>query len=257
MFFLAFWGMIFGSFLTSLTYRAERKISISKGRSFCPKCKSTIAWYDNIPVFSYFHLRGRCRKCKRKISLRYPLIELSTALAFVLTGVFYQNILSNVRWLAALPYSGTIFVLIWVFLFIGIAVTDLEDQIIPDEMVFVGFLVTIVALTTASYDKTFVNLLSGAIAADFLLCLHLFTKGRGMGLGDVKLALLAGTILGPSLTFAWMFLAFILGAAIGIVLLLLKKARLKAHIAFGPFLVASFFIILVVGDKILKVILPL
>jgi len=260
-------GLAVGSFLAAYTYRWSRGIKISKGRSFCPKCKKKISFFDNIPLLSYIFLHGKCRQCKKKISIRYPLIEFSTALVFVLIFYFLNNCTTTVQgsFLHAPMVCGWKGLIgFWVlphFLFIASAlitifVIDFEYQIIPDELVFLLFFLTTFALILFSPDKLYQSLLTGFLVAISLLVLHLATRGRGMGLGDVKLALFGGLLFGWPLTYTWLFLSFIIGAVVGIILLAFKKAKMGKPIPFGPFLVVSFFITLFWGEKVTKLIMP-
>lgn len=230
--FLFVFGLIFGSFVTALSYRYPRKISNLKGRSFCDNCKKQIEWRDNIPLLSYLILGGKCRNCKTKISLRYPVIEIATGIGFLLIG---PHILSLI-----------LFVLLEI-----IFVIDLENQVIPDDFVFAGILLLLII----NHQSLFTSLFAGFACAVFLLLIFLFTKGRGMGLGDVKFAVLGGMIVGLPLFPIWLFVAFLTGAAVGIILIIGKRAGLKSKIAFGPFLVASIPITLLWGQKIIDIIL--
>jgi leader peptidase (prepilin peptidase) / N-methyltransferase len=223
-------GLLFGSFVSALSYRYPRGKSVIGGRSFCDSCKKSIPWYDNIPLFSFLLLRGRCRVCRKKISLRYPVIEVVSAVSFLLIG---PNILNLILFLILL----TIFIV------------DFEHKIIPDAFVFLGIAVSLFLIP----HSLFSGLFAGSLAASFLLFIHLITKGRGMGLGDVKFALLGGMVVGLRLTALWMLLAFLTGGAVGVILILGKKAGLKSQIAFGPFLVVAIPITLIWGEKILAV----
>jgi len=172
-------GLVVGSFIGNYTYRAPKGKSFFLGRSICDSCQVNLSWFDNIPLLSYLILRGRCRNCQRKISSRYPLIELATGLLFV--GIF----------LALKPQAVTLaFYLLVVSGVVGVFVIDLEEQIIPDGLVF--FLLTVTFLFLLIFSSTlFTHLATGFLAATFLLCLHLATRGKGMGLGDVKFGYLA------------------------------------------------------------------
>jgi prepilin signal peptidase PulO-like enzyme (type II secretory pathway) len=225
-------GLVLGSFIAALTYRYPRKISNMYGRSFCDNCKRQISWYDNIPLFSFLLLRGKCRNCRKRISLRYPLIELSCAIGFLLIGF-------QVIPLALLCILAIVFVI------------DLEYQIIPDIFIFIGIPLSVV-VTPHSFIS---GLFAGLVCASFLLLVHILTKGRGMGLGDVKFAVLGGIIIGLPLSPIWLFVAFLTGAIVGIILILGKKAGLKSKIAFGPFLVIAIPITLAYGEAIFKLIL--
>jgi len=231
-------GLVFGSFISALTWRIPRGIKIMdlEARSICPKCKNEIKWYDNIPLLSFLFLRGRCRNCKKKIFIRYPLIELSTAFGFV--GIFYF----------VTTVQGVIYLILFVILF-SIFIIDLEHQVIPDDLVHIGILFSLFLISNSSVLIS--NLFAGFLSATLLLLIHLFTKGKGMGLGDVKFAVLGGLIVGLKLSLMWLFLAFLTGAVIGIILILAKKAGLKSQIAFGPFLILAIPLTLIFGDKIL------
>src|SRR4030065_684303 len=96
-------GLIIGSFISAYTYRTPRNLSVIKGRSICPKCKTEISWYDNVPIVSYFFLKGHCRNCSKKISIRYPLIEFSTATVFIISFFTHTSIRANIPWLMLIP----------------------------------------------------------------------------------------------------------------------------------------------------------
>jgi len=233
-FFLFLAGLAIGSFLGALTYRLPRNIDISRGRSICPNCKRQIKWFDNIPLLSYFILGGKCRNCKQKISIFYPLIELATAITFVLIG-------------------PNLFTLIIASFLIAIFVIDIEKQIIPDSLVFIGLLAFIIYnLRSVIYG----SLLAGFIAADILLLLHFVTSGKGMGLGDVKLALLLGAIIGIDKFLVWFFFSFLTGAIVGIILVVTHRATLRQKVAFGPFLIVGLVLTNYFGDMFLKLLMP-
>lgn len=233
-------GLIVGSFLGAYTFRYPRGISVLKGRSYCPKCKKSLAWYDNIPLFSFVLLRGKCRQCSQKVSWRYPAIELATALGFVGAGFLAPNLAT----LATL--------LILFSLMLSIFVIDLEAKMIPDELAFLGFGLVMFYLLLINPSPLFTSLAAGFAAALFLLLIHLATRGRGMGLGDVKLAVFAGTLLGWPMMSIWLFTAFLTGAVVGTILVLTKKASFGKQIAFGPFLVIALIITLVWGKSLLN-----
>jgi prepilin signal peptidase PulO-like enzyme (type II secretory pathway) len=260
-------GLVVGSFITSYTHRVVRGKSVSKGRSLCPHCKNKISWYDNIPIISYILLGGKCRNCKKKISLRYPLIELATALLFILVylNVFYcatglqgLSLQSNTLcfWqeqigVLALPY----FLFITVSL-IAIFVTDIEEQIIPDFLSYSLFVFSFLVLIIASPEDLYIRIFTGfALSLSFLL-LHLITLGRGMGLGDVKLVIFAGILLSWKLSLVWVFVSFVIGAIVGVILIAASKAKFGKQIAFGPFLIVSFFLVIFLGDCLLTKLFP-
>src|SRR3989344_3281787 len=232
-------GLTIGSFLTAYTYRLPRGINFIKGRSFCPSCKKQIAWYDNIPLLSYIYLGGKCRNCKKKLSLRYPLIEASTGLIFVLVFYFFSQCASFqgktvCSWFSALGSWALPYLLLISVIFIAIFIIDFEFQIIPDSLVFFMFLLTFFMVILFRREEIWELVFVSFAASNFFLILNLITKGRGMGLGDVKLALAGGLFLGFPLTILWVFIGFILGAVVGVFLIFLGKAAFGKQIAFGP-----------------------
>lgn len=236
-------GLIIGSFLEAYTSRAPIGEKISRGRSKCPRCHKQILARDNIPLLSFFLLRGKCRNCKKTIPRRCPVIELSTATLFTAVILLQLQIVNNLPWLNSLPLPLiSLFLILSSALLLVVLITDFEYQIILDEVVFLGFLITLFFLIFYSPSVLYSHLVAGFVSALFLLSLHLVTRGRGMGLGDVKLALFVGTILGPFASFIWMFLSFIIGAILGLILLVAKTKKFKDKIAFGPFLVIAFFV---------------
>lgn len=230
--FLFIIGIIFGSFLAAFTYRFPKGLSNARGRSFCDHCKHQIAWRDNIPLLSFMLLGGRCRDCGKKISWRYPLIELATGIIFALSA-------ANIFALAILAILEIIFII------------DLEHQLIPDVFVFYGLILSTLVLTLFDIS-IFPAFLGGFCASSFLLLIYLATSGRGMGLGDVKFAVLGGVLVGLKLTAIWLFVSFLTGALVGIILILVKKVGLKNKIAFGPFLILAIPLTIIWGGKFLS-----
>jgi leader peptidase (prepilin peptidase)/N-methyltransferase len=220
-------GLCLGSFANVLIWRLPKNKSIL-GRSICPNCKKQIAWYDNFPLIPYFFLSGKCRNCKEKISIRYPLVELISGL-LVLAGFF------------ALPLKYFLGYALLTPLLISIFVIDIKYQIIPDELIFAGLVIAVLFFPLSS------GFFAGLAASLILLILHLISRGRGMGLGDVKFAVLGGMIVGAQDFLNWLFVAFLTGAAVGVILILSKNAKLKDKIAFGPFLVFALFLIILTG----------
>jgi len=256
-------GLVFGSFITEFSYRFPKQIPFAKGRSFCDKCRTSLSWKDNIPLLSYLMLQGRCRYCRKNISIRYPLIEVATALGFFVTYTvfvrcnpaidFFGLQMGNICWLKsnlgiwAFPLALFIYLAV-----VAVSVIDLEEQIIPDELIYIPYLIIVILLIYIHPDNFYTFILSGFAASVFLLILHLITRGRGMGLGDVKFVLLGGTLLGISLMLLWLTISFVLGAVTGLFLIAIKKAEFGKNISFGPFLAAALIITFLFGTDILK-----
>jgi leader peptidase (prepilin peptidase)/N-methyltransferase len=251
-FLLIIYGLIVGSFLTAYTYRLPLGKSVKKGRSICPNCKEKIAWYDNIPLLSFLLLKGKCRRCGRKISVRYPVIELASVMGFV--GIYYlltacgsiSPLSSNLicSWQTTLGVLSLPFLLLVFSIVLMIFIIDLEKRIIPDELSLFGLVLVFLSLLLFNPSSLYVHLLTGFSAG---------ALGKGMGLGDVKLALFLGSLLGWPWTAVWLFGAFLTGAIVGSILILIKKISFGKQIAFGPFLILSLVITLIWGGVLLRI----
>lgn len=237
-------GLALGSFLNVCIYRMPRGLSIVRPRSACPQCKTPIRAYDNIPLFSWLWLRGRCRRCRRPISARYPAVELLTALLFL--ACFWHFGLS----LEALKFS------VFSFLLLGLIFTDAEHKLLPDLLTIPGVLMGLAFSLFVPVDnfassllpdslwaplassvswrlQSFVDSALGAlVGASFLYGVAVaymrFRGVEGMGLGDVKLMALIGAFLGVKLTIFTLFLATLVASLVGIGTMLtvwLKRTR--------------------------------
>jgi len=239
-------GLIVGSFLNCAIYRLETKQSFLKGRSFCPCCKHILSWQDLIPVFSFLLLGGKCRYCDKKISVQYPLVEIATALLFFLISLLALNI----NTLIYLMIIGCFLIIIFVY--------DLKHFIIPDKVVFpaigIALAYNLYQLFTTNYPLSTVlnNLYSALGAAGFFLLIVLISRGKWMGVGDIKLAFLMGFLLGFPYILVALFFSFLIGAIIGVGLILAKRKTMKSEVPFGPFLVIGTFIALFLGEIIIN-----
>ncbi len=250
-------GLAVGSFLNCVIYRLEKKESFLKGRSYCPNCKHKLSWKDLIPIFSFFELQGKCRYCKQKISWQYPLVEFATGILFVLALNYELRIMNY-----DLSNSGfilnSLFLLLNSCFLIVIFVYDLKYYIIPDEVIYPAIVITFLYNILYSYfilhtSYFILNTLYSVLGASlFFLSIFLFSKGKWLGFGDVKLALFMGLFLGFPNILVTLFLAFFIGAIIGIGLILAKKKGLKSEVPFGPFLVTGTFIALFWGNQIIN-----
>lgn len=240
-------GLIIGSFLNVVVLRFEKEQSLG-GRSHCPKCQALIHWYDNIPVFSYALLRGKCRSCHTPISWQYPTVELLTGLVFALIGSFYFAH-------TALDMEAVVMTswyLLLMSLMIAILVSDLRTMEIP--LVFlvtgvVGSLFFIMFFTFLFHSDGWLfagawwqmKLLGGVVAAFLFWLLVALSKETWMGMGDVWLAGIVGLTVGiGSLLFA-LTLSFLVGAIVGLSLILFGKKGLQSQVPFAPFLVIGLF----------------
>jgi leader peptidase (prepilin peptidase) / N-methyltransferase len=263
-------GLIIGSFLNALEYRIGTKLSITKGRSICPKCKKQIAWYDNIPVVSYLFLLGNCRQCKKQISLQYPLIEIITGISFV--AVFWKittssSLLEMTSDISVLAESKTIIGIICLLLaascLILIALHDAKTSYIVSPAVYVGVVAMLIYRLTSYTGEvslssiwSFYNpiLIATAIPVLLFAGLHFFSRGKWMGAGDIELAVLIGLFAGwPGILPAYYF-AFIVGSIWGLIqIYLTKKAKMKSEMPFGPFLAAGALFGFTFGQQIIDI----
>ena len=232
-------GLFIGSFLNCVVCRIESKKSFLKGRSFCPHCKHTLSWLDLIPIFSYLFLRGKCRYCGKRISIQYPLVELATGFLFFWIWNLF-GILDFEFW-----------ILISCFLII-IFVYDLKHFIIPDSVLFPAIIIALGYIFIFNYELITNHIFSALAASGFFGAIVLVSRGKWMGMGDVKLAILIGLLLGYPKVLVSLFFAFLIGAIIGVGLIFLKKKTLKSEVPFGPFLILGIYIALFFGDAIIK-----
>ncbi|MDP3954932.1 MAG: prepilin peptidase [bacterium] len=249
-------GLCIGSFLNVLIYRLPLSLSLG-GRSFCPKCKKKISWYDNIPLVSFILLRGKCRHCHSPISWQYPMVELLTGI--LVLGVSLR-VLGGIRDVGGIGgWIELVYLLFLVSALIVIFFVDLKHEIIPDSLVYPTIVLTVVflifnqqsAINNQQLPLTN-NLITSFVSGLFFLALYLVTRGRGMGFGDVKFAFLMGLVLGfPNILLA-LYGAFLTGAILGVILILIRRKRFGMHIPFGPFLAFWTLIALFWGKEILE-----
>jgi len=265
-------GACFGSFFNVVIYRLPKNESIVLPSSHCMNCGEPIRWYDNIPILSYFILRGKCRDCGTEFSIRYALVELLTAVLFALVVYKYSYLVTNIRTVERasalriyLAATGiTIFHLFFVGGMIIATFIDFDHQIIPNEITFTGIPIGIIASTIfpamqgqSSYLWGFLLSLISAVAAGGVLYLigaiaGKILKKEAMGFGDVKLLAMIGAFIGWKLTAICIFFASLTGAAVGMSLIGLKKVEWQSRIPFGPYIVLGALISYFWGSKILE-----
>jgi len=233
-------GLIFGSFATVVAHRVPRGESFVTGRSKCPECGATIAAYDNIPVLSWLLLRGHCRSCDMRISVRYPLTELAMAALFAATVLILGT--GNGGELAlGLALCA---------LLVVVTVTDLERRVIPNTVLLAGA-VAAAAIVAATDPSSLPERGISALAAGGFLFFVALAYPRGMGMGDVKLVAVMGLYLGRSVAPA-VLIGFAAGAIVGLVMIARRgTVARKQAIPFGPFLALGGLIGLWYGDVII------
>ena len=226
--FLTVVGAAIGSFLNVLIIRIPQGISIVYPSSHCPKCGHAIRFYDNIPIISYIILRGRCRDCHEKISLRYPLVEILTAIMSLL--LFWKFGLS-LKYMFSFVFSCTLIVITFV---------DFDHQIIPDIITLPGIpmfaLIAVLFMNVPWMDAVLGIIIGGGCLYAVAVGYELITKREGMGGGDIKLLAMLGGFLGWKSIFFIVFVSSLLGALVGVSMMIAKGQNMKYAVPFGPFL---------------------
>src|SRR3989344_2900567 len=250
-------GLCIGSFLNVVIYRLEKDEGFVKGRSYCPRCRHQLMWLDLIPVVSYLFLQGSCRYCHKKISWQYPAVEVATGLIFLLIFNFQFSIINQFEIFQFLNVIDLLFLWYIASVLIVIFVYDLKFYLIPDKVLFPAIAITFIfRLLYSVFIGNWVLgignfLLAALIASGFFLSIYLISKGRWMGFGDVKLAILLGLVLGFPNILAGLFLSFFFGAIIGLGLMFFGKKGLKSELPFAPFLILGTFLAMFFGDQII------
>ena len=243
-------GLLIGSFLNVCIYRLPRDLSVVTPRSFCPECETPISWFDNIPLLSYFVLRARCRKCGKRIPLRYPLVELLTGVAFFCAA-----------W-ALGPSAAALKFCTFAALLIGLVFSDLEERILPDELTLGGtalgilfaffvpmkFGVMHLFLFTLHGRETLLSVAESGFAAGFCagtlwIVGVIYQKVRhreGLGFGDVKMVAMIGAFLGLQGSLLTLIAGSLLGAIVGLCYIWFTgKDASTYELPFGTFLGAA------------------
>lgn len=243
-------GICVGSFLNALEWRVYGKIFLLDARSKCPNCKNQLKWYDNVPLISFSVLRGNCRSCHQKISWQYPLIELWMGFIFVFLA--YYNLAGNIVSTSIEDIWSFVLMSLVVWILTFIFVYDFKYQEVLDSMTLIPALIIFI-INFYVFGASWTDMLLGAlIGSGFFLVQYVVSKGKWVGGGDIRIGLLMGVILGWKLLLLALWLAYIVGAIISVVLLLKKKKQIRSQIAFGTFLSVSTAFVMIWGEGILE-----
>lgn len=246
-------GLVLGSFLNVCIFRLPNDYSVVGPRSYCPQCRRPIPWYDNIPVLSWLRLRGRCRQCRGRIRLRYPLVEAATGALFCYIGWRYGASLYTLK-LAS-----------FVTLVIGLIVMDLEERVLPDEFTMGGLVLGLVFAALLPFERGLVGLFLphgwsvrlgsvveaaiGAAVSGLVLwgvgALYQRVRGReGLGGGDPRMVAMTGAFLGLHGALATVLIGSLLGSVVGIsYVALARKDAATYELPFGTFLGAAALVV--------------
>lgn len=242
LFFLFCLGLCLGSFANVVIYRLPKGESVVKPRSRCGSCGKPVVWYDNIPLLSWIFLRARCRRCRAKISWRYPLVEILSGLLF--TGLFYRY-----GWSFQLLES-----LVFAWGLLVVSFIDFDHMILPDEFTLSGIVIGLVG-SFFNPNRDFISAVIGVLlGGGFLYAIaaiyYAFRKEEGMGGGDIKLLAWIGAVLGwPAIPFV-ILASSLIGSVVGIAVMAVRKSGLKTSIPFGPYLALAALIYLFGGGEV-------
>jgi prepilin signal peptidase PulO-like enzyme (type II secretory pathway) len=256
-------GLALGSFVNALVWRvheqakhgkkkADPGLSILHGRSMCPDCRHQLGFWDLLPVVSWLTLAGKCRYCRKPISWQYPLVELSTAVLFGFSYLFW-------------PYGwqviGVFQFAIWLLMltgFMALSVYDLRWQILPTRIIYpltgLAALQTLVLTVYAMDVQVVVGALLGVLCLGGLFyAMFQVSDGKWIGGGDVRLGVTLGLLVGgPAQAILLLFLASLTGTIVSLPLLASNKSRLRRKVAFGPFLIVAAVVVYLFGTSIVS-----
>ena len=238
--FVILFGLLIGSFLNVCIYRIPREESISFPPSHCTSCGTRLKWYDLVPVFSYLFLKGKCRTCGEKISIRYPIIELSNCLLYVALYAEYGLAPELVKF----AFLGSLLIVI------GMIDFDTTDVYLKTTLTGIILGITWIVISYFTSGEIITYVAGGALAGGIIALIILLT--HGMGWGDFEICLMIGLFLGLKLSVLMIFLSFVLGGIVGLILIVTKKKSRKDYIPFGPYIALSGIITMLIGNDIIN-----
>jgi leader peptidase (prepilin peptidase) / N-methyltransferase len=240
---LAVLGLAVGSFLNVCIHRLPRGQSLNSPPSRCPHCDYRLRWFDNIPVVSYGILAGRCRNCRARIAIRYPIVELVTMGVFILHGAVFG-------W-SALLVPRLVFACAMIVLF----AIDLEHQLLPNVITLPGIVVGLIAssvLPPGIIDALIGMLVGGGVLWLIGEAYFRYSGQEGMGGGDVKMLAMIGAFLGWKLVLVTLVLSSVLGSIIGLTVIALRKGGMKYALPYGTFLALGALVASLAGEAIVN-----
>lgn len=259
---LLFFGLAFGSFINAYVWREHlseesprskfRSLSVWRGRSVCPNCRHHLAAVDLVPVLSWLWLKGKCRYCKKPISLQYPIVELATTILFMVSYLFWPGSFADT--------SQIVLFIMWLWVVVsGVALTvyDLKWMLLPNRLIYpLGLFALIFALVENTQEQSFPHIASAAIGSllfgGFFYAIYQISKGKWIGGGDVRLGFVLGLLLGWQKSLLCLALAAYLGTAVIIGLAATKKYSKHMKLPFGPFLLGAAFITMLWGQQMIN-----
>lgn len=261
-FIASIFGLLIGSFLNVCIYRWPRDESVVKPRSHCPHCNTTVGWQDNIPLLGYILLNGRCRHCSEPISILYPTVELLNAAFY--GYLFWRGGVDPMTFKVAV-FTSMMLILIF---------TDLTEYILPDEITLGGLLVALLFIPIVPVEDRFTGIIwlfaarpavwiisaiesifSAAFIGGILYGLRSayfrVRKIEGLGLGDVKMMAMVGAFWGLAPTIMILMMGSILGAVVGVIIIIASRKKWQHELPFGTYLGATSIVVAIWGEDIL------
>ena len=231
-------GLIFGSFLNVLIWRMHAGESVLTGRSHCSKCRHILGPAELVPVVSFLFQKGKCRHCGKPISWQYPLVELSTAILFLIAYLPYDLRFTTYNFFLLARSWFIIATLIVIFVY------DLKYYLILDKIIYPAAAVVVITLPLIyggeiTWWGILSPLIAGVLGGGFFLLQYVISKGKWIGGGDIKMGALMGLILGIGGLGVALFFAYTVGAIVGLGLVALRKKTMKSQVPFGTFLTAG------------------
>ena len=238
---LALLGLAVGSFLNVVIHRVPRGGSVLSPPSQCPGCGNQLRWFDNIPLLSWFFLRGRCRTCRTAISIRYPIIELLTMVVFLLhLSIFGWTVLMAVR----VAFASAM---------VALFAIDLEHHLLPNVITLPGIAVGLILsliVPPGIVDSILGTILGGGVLWAIGEAYYRYAGQEGMGGGDVKMLAMVGAFLGWKLVLVTLVLSSIAGSLIGVMVIAVKRGGMKYALPYGTFLALGALAASLMGDRI-------
>jgi leader peptidase (prepilin peptidase)/N-methyltransferase len=238
---LAILGLIIGSFLNVCIHRLPKRQSIVTPRSRCPHCAYELRWFDNVPVLSYLFLRGRCRQCGARISVRYPVVELITMLVFV---AHYLVFGADIVLVPRLLFACSLIVLFAI---------DLEHHLLPNVITLPGIVVGLafsLMLPPGPISSAFGIVIGGGLLWLIGEAYYRYSGQEGMGGGDVKMLAMIGAFLGWQLVIVTLVLSSVAGSLVGLLVLAIKRGGLKHALPYGTFLALGALAASLFGERL-------
>ncbi|MDD4995434.1 MAG: prepilin peptidase [Patescibacteria group bacterium] len=236
-------GLVAGSFINALAWRLKTGESVLRGRSHCPRCRHGLAWRDLVPLLSFIALCGRCRHCKKSISWQYPAVEVIAALLAAI--ILWHGLASG--------YEIFEFCRDWFFsgILLVIFIYDLRWGIILDQ-VSLPSIIAALSINLLLGVSWFSLIIAAALGASFFGLQFAISRGKWIGAGDIRMGALMGAMLGWPSILVGLFLAYILGSAVAVPLLISKTKKMKSTIPLGPFLAVGTFVAMLWGQQIIN-----